>query len=101
MKKHTDLDAQGNYIIRKAQMYKGYVFLLSVFEANAYWTAHEYAGDHRAPVGVLRDLFQTAHNKQVDFLRKQAAENEMPEFKEETIDDHTQIHIPGLKNNKP
>lgn len=103
MKKYTGIDNRGNYIIRKHQLYKGYVFLLSVFEGNAYWSAHEYNGDGRVSIGVLTTMFQTPHNKQINFLRKQAEENELPEFKEVTIDDQTQIHIPGLtgKNKEP
>lgn len=88
-----------NFHIRRAQLYKNYVFLLSVFEGNAYWSAHEYHGDARAPLGVMADLFQTAHNKQVEFLIKQAAENEPAEFKEVTVDDQTLI-VPGMSKLK-
>lgn len=91
------------YKIRRHQIYKDYVFLLSVHDGKAYWSVHEYAGDARVSLGVLTSMLQTAHDKQVDFLIKQAAEHEAAEFKEVTIDDQTQIHIPGLpgKNKEP
>jgi hypothetical protein len=102
MKKNKPVQGWGNYVIRKHKFYKDYVFLLTAFEGAAYWTTHEYAGDTRAPLGVLIDLFQASHNRQVDFLRIQAEQSEPAEFKEVTIDDQTHVRIPGLpKNDKP
>jgi hypothetical protein len=77
------------YKIRRHYFFKQYVFLLSVVEGCAYWSAHEYHGDKRAPLGVLSDLYWREHQDQVDGLMKQAQENEDKEFTETTIEDQT------------
>lgn len=74
--------------IRKAFYFKNYVFLLSVFEGSAYWSAHEWNGGN-APLVTLAAKFQKAHDMQVNGLIKQAKEDEPAEFREQTIDDQT------------
>lgn len=75
-----------SFKIRRHKIHKNYVFLLSVFEGSAYWTAHEYNGDARVPTGVLSELFQTEHNKQVEGMIAEALAKEAQEFLELTVE---------------
>lgn len=75
-----------NYEIRKFKIYKNYVFLLTVHEGCAFWTAHEYNGDSRITVSVLASLFQKAHNTQVNGMIDEALAKEAQEFMELTVE---------------
>lgn len=83
------------YKIRRFKFYKNYVFLLSVVDGNAFWTAHVYEGSHQVTLLYLASFFQKAHDIQVEGLLKQAAENELPEFKEATVEEI--MVLPDLK----
>lgn len=75
--------------IRKKFIHKNYVFLLSVTEGHAIWSVHEYDGDKNISIAALSQLFQSAHDKQVDELIIESLKNDPVEFKEDTIDDQT------------
>lgn len=76
-----------HFKIRQHKFFKNYLFLLSVFDGCAFWSAHEYGGDQRVTIGVLSDLFQTQHNIQVEGMLKEAAEKEQQEYMELTVEE--------------
>lgn len=76
-----------HFNIRQFKFFKNYVFLLSVFEGCAFWSAHEYNGGKQVTISVLSDLFQTQHNTQVEGMLKEAIEKEQQEYMELTIEE--------------
>ncbi len=75
--------------ISKKQHYKGYVFLLSIHEGNAFWSAHKYDGDPRVHINDLIRKFGKDHDLQIQGLILQAEREEAAEFKEPTVLDLT------------
>jgi hypothetical protein len=84
----------GKYEIRKHMLYKGYVFLLSVHEGSAYWSAHKFDGDFSAPLEQLARILHAAHDTQVDGLILEAEQKEAREYVELTVDDQTKLLKP-------
>lgn len=75
--------------IRKKFIHKNYVFLLSVTEGHAIWSVHEYYGDKNISIAALSQLFQSAHDKQIDQLLIESLKDEPVEFTQETVHDLT------------
>lgn len=86
--------------VRTHKFFKHYVFLLTVHEGNAFWSAHPYEGSKQATTQAIAAHLQTEHDIQVLYLMKQAAENEPAEFKEVTVEDQTVVLPSFLKKAK-
>lgn len=91
-----------NFKVRNHKFFKNYVFMLSVFEGCAYWTAHKYEGDKRIDLSVLCDLFQRDHNIQVEGMIAEALAKESAEMMQLTVeqDDRSRKLIESLPEEK-
>jgi hypothetical protein len=70
------------------------IFFLSVVTTltgtSAIWSTHRYEGDKNAKIEDLKPHFQSAHDRQIDFIIEQEFLNEPDEFKQQTVQDITQ-----------
>lgn len=73
--------------IRKKFIHKGYIFLLSVYQGNGFWTTHHYEGGDRITIGECERLFQKPHDKQMEGLILESTKKR--EFEEISVTDIT------------
>ncbi len=71
--------------IRKRFVHKGYIFLLSVYQGNGYWTTHHYEGSDKIPLTEVVRLFQKPHDRQMEGLILEAEKRR--EFEEISVTD--------------
>ena len=82
------------FTIRKRFIYKGHIFLLSVFEGSGFWTTHVYEGNEQITYAQVVNHFQKSHDRQMEgLIQERDKKIEAEEFIETSVTDITAKHF--------